>query len=142
MYKGRRDDHINLRVPQENCFKYTAQTGQKFIEIKLPGFTNDEWYSFMVDTSQVFYDYEEPDRFNIIEDLNRDTKIKVSKKLAANNNSGRVMVADSEFEADPLLLIAYFIDANKANRNLSRVVGLFMTPKTENTEESEETDSE
>ena len=113
MVKGRRDDHATLRVPQENCFRYTSKmTKEKFIEVKLPGYTDDTWDSFMVKPDQVFFDHANPNVYNIIEQLNRDTQIQVSTKEKANNAEGRTVVADSDRYFDPLELKVLFKDCN------------------------------
>ena len=67
MYKGKRDDHLTIRVPQRLCYLYESKSGEEFVEIRLPNGNDDTWYSFMVKPAQVFYDYEEPDLFNVIE---------------------------------------------------------------------------
>ena len=115
MFKGRRDDHITIRVPQELCYKYASKTGQKFIEIRLPGGDDDAWYSFMVEPSQVFFDHAAPDKYNIIEGINRDTEIVVSQKKASNNSVGRSAVSDSAETYDPLMILHCFESINADN---------------------------
>ena len=110
MYKGRRDDHITIRVPQAHCEKYNATTG-RFIEIKLPGFTDTEWDSFMVDPKQVCYDHIMPDTFNIIEELNRNTKVLVNRKTV-DDKGKRTIVPGTDVYYDPTELITLFRACN------------------------------
>lgn len=110
MYKGRRDDHFTLRVPQAHCFKYNAQTG-KFIEVRLPGFTDNEFDSFMVDPRQVYYDHVMPDVFNVIEELNRGTQIQVSHKII-DDKGNRVIVPGTDRYYDPVELAVIFRACN------------------------------
>lgn len=113
MVKGKRDDHTTLRVPQENCFYYTSKTTEEqFIEVKLPDYTDDTWDSFMVKPDQVFFDHANPNVYNIIEQLNRDTKILVSTKKKVNNTENRVIIGNSNRYFDPLELKALFKDYN------------------------------
>ncbi len=106
MVKGRRDDHATLRVPQELCYRYTSKATGAFIEVRLPGGNDDEWDSFMVKPDQVFYDHANPDKYNIIEQLNRDTNIVVSHKERVGNN--QKIIPDTERYYDPLELQAVF----------------------------------
>ena len=113
MVKGSRDDHATLRVPQENCFNYTSKsTKEEFVEVKLPNYTDEKWDSFMVKPDQVYFDHANPDVYNIIEQLNRDTKILVSTKKKVSNSGDRIIVADSNRYFDPLELIVLFKDYN------------------------------
>lgn len=110
MYKGTRDDHISIRVPQAHCDKYNAING-KFIEIKLPGMTPTEWDSFMVDPGQVFFDHIMPDMFNIIEGLNRNTKVLVNHKVL-DDKGRRSVVAGTDVYYDPTEIITLFRACN------------------------------
>ena len=113
MYKGRRDDHISIRIPQERCYKYRSSTGQDFIELVLEDntATNDTWISLMVDPKQVFYDHTNPDKFNIIEGLNRNTNVSISIKSSPLSKS-RSIVPNSEIIIDPMGLYVYLKDYN------------------------------
>ena len=122
MFKGRRDDHITIRVPQELCYKYASKTGQKFIEVRLPGGDEDAWYSFMVEPAQVFFVHAEPDKYNIIEGINRDTEIVVSQKKISNNSVGRSAVADSSEIYDPLLILYCFENINADNPDHDKAI--------------------
>lgn len=106
MYKGRRDDHMSIRVPQAHCEVYHATTG-KFIEVKLPGFGPTEWYSFMVTPDQVCFDHLNPDMYNIIEGINRNTKVLVNKK-GLDGQGRRVMLANTDIYYDPMELLMVF----------------------------------
>lgn len=110
MVKGRRDDHATLRVPQELCYRYTSKSTGTWIEVRLPGGDDDEWDSFMVKPDQVFYDHANPDKYNIIESLNRDTQIVVSRKI--KKGSSQSIVPDSERYYDPIGLLLEFKDCN------------------------------
>lgn len=107
MYKGRRDDHVSLRIPQQFCYIYEAKSGKEFVEICLPGGNKKEWRSFMVNPSQVCYDYENPNLYNIIEGLNRDTKIKISTKIV-DENAKRIIVPNTTVEYDPITIKSMF----------------------------------
>lgn len=102
MYKGQRDDHLTIRVPQRLCHLYKSKLDEEFVEVCLPWGGAKMWRSFMVKPSQVCYDYDNPDTYNIIEGLNRNTKIIISTKMATNNGTGRTVVPDSEIEYNPI----------------------------------------
>lgn len=109
MYKGRRDDHLSLKIPQQFCRIYESKSGKEFVEICLPGSNKREWRSFMVSPSQVCYDYENPDLYNIVEGLNRDTKIKISTKVAVDNKANRIIVPNTTVEYDPIAIKNMYI---------------------------------
>lgn len=111
MYKGERDDHISIRVPQAHCEYFVNKLG-KFVEVKLPGFTDSEWESFMVGVGQVYYDHIWPDVFNIIENLNRGTALKVSRKIKDLNTGNVTILRDTEREVDPTIMLSYFRACN------------------------------
>ena len=102
MYKGRRDDHLTIRVPQRLCFVYESKSGTEFVEICLPGSNKKEWRSFMVSPSQVCYDYDNPDLYNIVEGINRNTKIVVSTKVV--NKENRIIVPNTTIKYDPITI--------------------------------------
>lgn len=108
MYKGKRDDHLTIRVPQRLCYLYESKSGEEFVEIRLPNGNDDTWYSFMVKPAQVFYDYEEPDFFNVIEGLNRDTKIRISRKIKTDKPPYHAIVPDSEIEYNPSIIKQWY----------------------------------
>lgn len=37
MYKGHRDDHLAIRVPQRLCHLYKSKLDEEFVEVCLPG---------------------------------------------------------------------------------------------------------
>ena len=106
MYKGKRDDHISIRVPQGNCYEYTSSGGEPYIEIVVPVGGNEpyQWSSIMVRPDQVCYDHIDPDKYNIIEYLNRSTRLKLAKKQAVQN--GRTIISIDT--VTPMQLLAYF----------------------------------
>ena len=106
MYRGKRDDHLTIRVPQANCFEYDASSGETFIEVMLPGYRPDAWFSFMVKPDQVFYDGNDPEHYNIIEGINRNTQILVSRKRIADGR--RVTIDGSTRRYDPKDLQSFF----------------------------------
>lgn len=110
MYKGRRDDHFSFRVPQEQCDLYKAPNGV-FVEIKLPGWTDTLWNSFMIKPDQVCYDHAMPDAYNIIEKLNRNARILVSQKAIAPDGT-RYTVKGTDCYYRPIELAAVFHEYN------------------------------
>lgn len=102
MYKGKRDHHLAMRVPQANCFPYTSTSGEEFIEIMLPGYRPDTWFSFMVKPDQVFYDADDPDAYNIIEGINRHTQILVTQKRIADGRRATIAETMKRYDPDEL----------------------------------------
>lgn len=103
MHKGHRDDHLAIRVPQRLCHLYKSKLDEEFIEVCLPGSNKKEWRSFMVSPSQVCYDHKNPNLYNIVEGLNRDTKIKISTKVV-DSKANRIIVPNTTVEYDPITI--------------------------------------
>lgn len=114
MYRGQRDDHFPpIRVPQINCDKYFSSTSGNWVEIKTwQSPDGSTWESFMVIPDQVRFDHLNPNEFNLIENLNRDSQIKLSQKTLANNQEGRILVPGSEHIVDPATILFLFKDYN------------------------------
>ena len=104
MFKGERDCTASIRVPQENCDLYQGVVGD-FVEVKLPGWTNTRWRSFMVLPKQVCYDIESPDTHNIIEQINHNIKITVSEKFITNGQRCIATSSKEFFTAKELIAI-------------------------------------
>lgn len=93
-YKGRRDDYLRIRVPQKLCTKVILKSGD-FVEIAIPGsITSDTWESWMVREDQVFYDRDNPDKYNIIDQINDKTDIRLLTK--GIRDGVRIIIENSE----------------------------------------------
>ena len=112
MYKGKRDSYLRVRVLQKCCFAVTLTSGE-WVEVIIPGRTNkinSIWESFMVKPEQVFYDLENPDTFNIIDNINANTKIRICAKTGTINN--RKIISGSDYILDPMQIITIFDSYN------------------------------
>mgnify|MGYP007070201998 FL=1 len=113
MYKGKRDDHITLRVPQDICFEFMSSKTGLWIEVVIAQNPNGTWDSFMVRSKQVCFDHLNPDKYNIIEEINRYTDIMVcTKQTDPTAIDGRRIVPNTERYFDPFDLFKLFAHCN------------------------------
>ena len=113
MYKGTRDDHMSIRVPQKNCYPYHSKRGLDLIEVRLPGGTMERWDSFMIAPEQVCYDHINPEQYNILEDINRNTLIQLCTKQANDHApNGQLPVEGTSRSITPWGIVEAFGEYN------------------------------
>ena len=106
MYKGKRDAHILIKVPQSLCFEIKNASGI-WVEVYVPPFNVNrpmsEWKSFVVIPEQVYW-YD--NTYNIIEDINAHTRIRCCSHYTDNNGLRRI-IPDTDLELDPYEIIQH-----------------------------------
>lgn len=99
MYVGKRDAHLTIKVPMELCFE-TKFSGATWIEVLVPQDTDpkmDPWMSFVVKPQQVFWLTR---GYNVIEEINKDTKIRCIKHYT-DEFGNRRHIPETEVMLDP-----------------------------------------
>lgn len=106
MYKGKRDAHIAIKVPQSLCFEVTNSSGV-WIAVYVPPFNVNrpmsEWKAFIVTPDQVYW-YDSV--YNVIENINNHTRIRCC--LHYQDDKGLYKpVPDTDLELDPYEIIQH-----------------------------------
>lgn len=112
MYIGKRDAHLTVKVPMSLCF-LVEMSGMEWVEVMIPPSRPENrqkpWLSMVVRPNQVFW---LDDKFNIIENINAHTQIKLCEHYTDNQGYRRI-VPGNEIFVDPQNIIDNFNEYNK-----------------------------